>query len=128
MFVGISYAANAQTVELTTEQFREKVMDYKQNPDTWVYKGDKPAIIDFYATWCGPCKQLAPVLEEISKKYAGKLVVYKVDTDKNKELAQVFGIRSIPTMFFVPANGKPQVVSGARSQEEIESMLKQMGL
>ncbi len=100
-------------------------MDYESNPTEWKYKGDKPAIIDFYASWCGPCKMLAPVLDELAKEYDGKVYIYKVDTEVEEELSQVFGIRSIPTMLFVPMEGKPMMTQGALPKSEIEKMIKQ---
>ena len=97
---------------LTKASFQEKVFDYEKNKE-WNYAGELPCIVDFYADWCGPCKMIAPVLEEISKEYAGRLNVYKVDTDKEQELASAFGIRSIPSILFVPKSGKPQMAMGA---------------
>ena len=100
-------------------------MDYESNPTEWKYKGDKPAIIDFYASWCGPCKMLAPVLDELSQEYDGKVYIYKVDTEVEEELSQAFGIRSIPTMLFVPMNGQPMMTQGALPKTEIEKMIEQ---
>ena len=100
-------------------------MDYESNPTEWKYKGDKPAIIDFYASWCGPCKMLAPVLDELSQEYDGKVYIYKVDTEVEEELSQAFGIRSIPTMLFVPMNGQPMMTQGALPKTEIEKIIKQ---
>lgn len=113
------------TINLTKEEFLNKVMDYEKNPTEWKYKGDKPAIIDFYASWCGPCKMLAPVLDELSKEYDGKVYIYKVDTEVEEELSQAFGIRSIPTMLFVPMNGQPMMTQGALPKTEIEKIIKQ---
>lgn len=112
------------TTELTLAIFKDKVMDYEANPKTWNFKGDKPAIIDFYATWCGPCKGMAPVVDSIAEKYAGKIDVYKVDIDKQQELAAMFGIRSIPTLLFIPMNGKPNLHVGAMNTIEFEDMIK----
>jgi len=101
------------TVKMTTSDFREKVFDYEQESE-WSYKGSLPAIIDFYADWCGPCKAVAPVLEELSDLYDGRLVIYKVDTEAEQELAQVFGISSIPTFLFIPTGGRqPMMQPGA---------------
>ena len=100
------------TVKLTTQDFKEKVFNYDTEKE-WSYKGTVPAIIDFYADWCGPCKAVAPVLEELSNEYNEKLVIYKVDTDAEAELAAVFGIRSIPTFLFIPADGDPMMQPGA---------------
>jgi thioredoxin 1 len=101
---------------LTKESFREKVFDFEKGKE-WDFAGELPCIIDFYADWCGPCKMVAPVLEELSKEYAGKINVYKVDTEAEQELASVFGIRSIPSILFVPKSGKPQMAMGAMPKE-----------
>jgi len=100
------------TVHLTTDDFKEKVFDYTKNSD-WNYQGNLPAIIDFYADWCGPCKMVAPVLEELSEEYKDQINIYKVDTEVEQELASVFGIRSIPSILFIPKNDKPQMSMGA---------------
>lgn len=106
-----------ETLEhLTKETFRSKIFDYENNTE-WKYKGDLPAIIDFYADWCAPCRMVAPILEQLAKEYAGKINIYKVDTDKEQELAMVFGIRSIPSILFIPKNGKPQMAMGAMPRE-----------
>jgi thioredoxin len=99
-------------VHLTTQDFKEKVFNYETNQE-WKYEGTLPAIIDFYADWCGPCKMVAPVLEELADEYKGKIMVYKVDTENEQELAAVFGIQSIPTLLFVPREGQPQAAMGA---------------
>jgi thioredoxin 1 len=101
---------------LTKDAFLEKVFDYEKNRE-WKFEGELPCIIDFYADWCGPCKMVSPILEDVSKKYAGKVNVYKVDTEKEQELAAVFGIRSIPSILFVPKEGKPQMALGALPKE-----------
>lgn len=112
---------------LTKTTFLEKVFDYENNNE-WKFAGELPAIIDFYADWCGPCKMVSPILEELSKQYAGKVNVYKVDTEKEQELAAVFGIRSIPSILFIPKEGKPQMAVGALPKnaliEAINSVLK----
>lgn len=105
---------------LSKKEFMEKVYNYEKNPDKWVYEGDKPAIIDFYATWCGPCKAIAPILEELAKEYSGKIVVYKIDTDRERELSSAFGISSIPTLLFIPVKGDPQVAQGALPKESLK--------
>ncbi len=99
-------------IHLTLETFKTKVFDFEKNQE-WKFEGDKPCIIDFYADWCGPCKMVAPVLEDLSKEYAGKVDIYKVDTEKEQELATLFGIRSIPSILFVPMNSQPQMAAGA---------------
>lgn len=101
---------------LTKETFLTKVFDYEKSKE-WNFAGELPCIIDFYADWCGPCKMVAPVLEDLSKEYAGKINVYKVDTEVEQELASVFGIRSIPSILFVPKSGKPQMAMGAMPKE-----------
>jgi thioredoxin 1 len=112
---------------LTNEAFRAKVFDYENNRE-WKFEGELPCIIDFYADWCGPCKMVSPILEDLSKQYAGKVNMYKVDTEKEQELAAVFGIRSIPSILFVPKEGKPQMALGALPRESfveaINSVLK----
>lgn len=101
------------TIHLTKETFFEKVANFEANPSEWKYLGDKPCIIDFYADWCGPCKAVAPILEELAKTYDGQIYVYKINTDEQQELAGAFGIRSIPSLLFVPMTGKPQMSVGA---------------
>ena len=106
-------------MELTKKDFLEKVVNYEQNPNEWKFLGDKPAIIDFYASWCGPCKAFAPVLEEVAEEYKGVVDVYKVNTENEEELAAVFNIRSIPTILFIPVNGQPQIVTGAMPKPQL---------
>jgi thioredoxin len=101
---------------LTKQTFQEKVFDFEKSKE-WSFAGEIPCIVDFYADWCGPCKMVAPVLEDLSKEFAGKINIYKVDTDKEQELASVFGIRSIPSILFVPKDGKPQMAMGAMPRE-----------
>lgn len=105
-------------VYLTTEQFRERVFDYKTERD-WKYRGDKPCIIDFYTTWCGPCKRLAPIMEELSQEYCDQIDFYKVDTERERELAYVFGINSIPQVLYIPMEGKPMLLQGLYPKENI---------
>ena len=105
-------------IYLTTAQFCERVFDYKTNKD-WQFKGDKPCVIDFYTTWCGPCKRLAPIMEELSQTYCDQVVFYKADTERERELAYVFGIKSIPQVLYIPVEGKPILLKGLYPREEI---------
>lgn len=109
--------------QLTLETFRAKVFDFETNKD-WKFAGELPCIIDFYADWCGPCKMVSPILEEVSKEYAGKINVYKVDTEEQQDLAAMFGIRSIPSMLFVPKDGKPQMATGALPKKAFTDAIK----
>lgn len=115
------------TIHLTKADFLKKVVNYEANPTEWKYLGDKPAIIDFYASWCGPCKMIAPILEELAAEYDGQIYIYKVDTEAEQELAAVFNIRSIPSILFVPMEGQSQMAQGAMPKaslkEAIESVL-----
>ena len=110
---------------LTNESFKEKVFDYTQGQE-WSYKGDTPAIIDFYANWCQPCKVIAPILEELDHEYGEKLQVYKVDTEQQVELASVFGIRSIPSILFIPMEGQPQMAQGALPKDSFYNVIKEV--
>ena len=110
------------TQQLTKSDFLEKVFNYEVNKE-WKYEGELPAIIDFYADWCGPCKMVAPVLEELSTEYEGKVNIYKVDTEKEQELAAAFGIRSIPSLLFIPSEGQPQMAQGALPKEALEEAI-----
>jgi thioredoxin len=113
-------------IHLTKSDFLTKVYDFEKNPNEWVFAGDKPCIIDFYADWCKPCKMIAPILNDLAKKYDGQLIVYKINTDQEKELAQHFGIQSIPTLLFCPMNGKPQMAQGAIPQESFEKVISEV--
>ena len=116
--------ANAgKTISLTTAEFQKYVFNYTKNPSAWSYEGALPCIIDFYADWCGPCRNLAPILSEIARDYKGKLLVYKVDVEKQKELAQLLGIQALPTIMLVPAKGDPWVVKGYRPKADLEHII-----
>ena len=101
---------------LTKQTFLEKVFDYENNKE-WKYNGSRPCIIDFYADWCGPCKMLSPIMEELAKTYEGKVDIFKINTEEEQELSAVFGIRSIPSVLFVPVDGQPQMSVGAMPKE-----------
>ena len=117
-----SAVSDYKPVEMNTQMFIDRVVDFK-NAKEWDYKGDKPAVIDFYATWCGPCKKLSPILDELSSEYAGNVLFYKVDVDREQELAGAFGIQSIPMVLLIPKEGKPYVVQGLRPKAELKEAI-----
>jgi thioredoxin len=110
---------------LTKQDFLEKVFNYEQNQE-WKYEGDLPCVIDFYADWCQPCKIVSPILEELSKEYEGKVHFYKVDTEAEQELAAIFGIRSIPSILFVPMSDRPQMAVGALPKDTLKQAIKEV--
>ncbi|MGL5937158.1 MAG: thioredoxin [Phocaeicola sp.] len=114
------------TVQLTKALFLEKVANYETHPDGWNYLGDKPALIDFYASWCGPCKMVAPILEELAQEYGDSLVIYKLDTEAEQELAALFGIRTIPSLLFIPMDGQPQMAQGAMSKGDFRKAIDEI--
>ena len=114
------------TIHLTKEEFLKKVVDYQNNPTEWKYLGDKPCIIDFYASWCGPCKTIAPILEDLAKEYDGQIYIYKIDTEKEQELAAAFGIRSIPTILFCPVGENPQMAQGAMPKDAFKQAIEEV--
>ncbi len=119
-------APEEHVVYLTKAMFLERVYEFEKNPKQWTYKGDKPCIIDFYADWCRPCKMVAPIMAELGEKYKGQVTIYKVNTDKEPELSQFFGIRSIPTVFFCPVNADPQMAQGALPKETYEKAITEL--
>ena len=111
------------TIHLTKAEFLSKVANYEANPTEWKYLGDKPCIIDFYASWCGPCKTIAPILEDLAKEYNGQIYIYKINTEEEQELAAAFGIRSIPTILFCPMTGAPQMAQGALPKDAFKQAI-----
>lgn len=114
------------TIELTKADFLVKVADYEKSPTEWKYLGDKPALIDFYASWCGPCKMVAPILEELAEEYRDHIVIYKVNTENEQELASLFGIRSIPSLLFIPRNEQPQMLQGAMGKGDFKKVIEEI--
>lgn len=111
------------TIHLNKAGFLRRVANYEQSPKEWKFLGDKPALIDFYAPWCGPCKMLSPVLEELAQEYASKVDIYKVNVDEEQELASVFGIRSVPTLIFIPMKGQPKMSAGVMPKGQLREVL-----
>ncbi|MBO5962857.1 MAG: thioredoxin fold domain-containing protein [Bacteroidales bacterium] len=121
-----SVFAQKKPIEIGKKEFLTKVANYETNPTTWQYLGDKPAIIDFYADWCKPCKLVEQPLKELAKEYEGKIYIYKVNVDKHKDLAKEIGISSIPTMIFAPIGKDPQILMGAKSKEELKKYIDEI--
>jgi thioredoxin len=119
-----SKKAEGEVVVLNKADFLTKVFNYEKNPNDWVYEGKKPCIIDFYADWCGPCKLIAPIMKELAAEYKDEIIFYKIDTDRERELASVFGITSIPLVLFVPVEGQPQALLGARPKDVFVEQIK----
>ncbi|MCH4147417.1 MAG: thioredoxin [Prevotella sp.] len=119
-------STTVKPTELTAALFKQKIMDYEANPNEWKFKGERPAIVDFYATWCGPCKMTAPVLDSLAIEYAGRVDFYKVDVDKQPELASTFGIQSIPALMFIPKEGQPRMSVGAMMRPELEKAIQEI--
>lgn len=119
----------AQSVKprhLTKAEFLSKVANFEKTPDRWEYLGSRPCIVDFYASWCGPCRKLAPILEELATEYAGKIDIYKVDVDKEPQLAAIFGVQSIPTLLFCPMTAQPQIATGFMDKEALQQAISQV--
>jgi thioredoxin len=110
---------------LTNETFKEKIFNYETNKE-WKFEGETPAIIDFYADWCGPCKTIAPILEELKEEYGDKLDIFKVNTEEQRELSSVFGIQSIPSLLFIPKEGQPQMAMGALPKETFKQAISEV--
>ncbi|MFA7055937.1 MAG: thioredoxin [Candidatus Cloacimonadales bacterium] len=110
---------------LTLETFKEKVFNFENNKE-WKFEGQRPAVIDFYADWCGPCKMVAPIIEELSKEYEGKVDIYKVNTEEEQELSAMFGIRSIPSILFIPVEGQPSMAAGALPKKSFKETIEKL--
>lgn len=110
--------AEGKVIHLNKAEFLTRVFNYEKNPNEWKYEGTLPCIVDFYADWCGPCRAVSPILEELATQYKGKILIYKINVDLDKELAAAFGVRSIPTILFIPAKGTPMMAQGALPKEE----------
>ena len=115
-----------KTIHLTEAEFLTKVANYNESPNEWKYLGDKPCLIDFYADWCAPCKMIAPILEELAAEYEGKIYIYKIDTEKELGLSSAFGIRSIPTLLFIPQTEAPQIAQGALPKQELKRIIEEV--
>ncbi|TCO89517.1 thioredoxin [Bacteroides heparinolyticus] len=115
-----------KTIQLTKGEFLRRVADYETNPSEWKYLGDKPAIVDFYADWCGPCKMVAPILEELAAEYGDSIYIYKINTEEEPELSAAFGIRSIPSLLFIPMNESPQMAMGAMSKADFKRAIEEV--
>ena len=128
-FLMLNFFASAQEEDkvkpehLTVETFKEKVFDYVKNSEEWVYEGDKPCVIDFYADWCKPCKIVAPIMDELAEEYKDQVYIYKINTEQQRELPRVFGVRSIPSVLFCPMEGQPQMTTGALPKETFKQVI-----
>ena len=126
IIITLFFSASAlaqKPVYLTDHTFKTKVFDY-ENAKTWKFEGNIPVIVDFYADWCRPCKQIAPILEELAKEYKGKIIIYKVNTDQNPQVSAAFGIKSIPSLLFIPKTGRPSMSTGGMSKLSFEKAIK----
>lgn len=117
-------ASNMKVIEIKKDEFKTKVFDFEKNPKQWKFIGKRPCIVDFFATWCGPCKRLAPILEELAQEYQGRVDFYKVDVDKSNDLASAFGIRSIPTLLILPMDKQPKISQGALSKSQLKEIIE----
>ena len=113
-----------KVINLTYNEFVKKVWNFEKDPNTFKYEGKLPCVVDFYATWCGPCRKVSPIMERIAKEYDGMLIVYKVDVDKEPKLASTFGVRSIPTVLFIPKEGQPSKQVGALSEQQYKQIIE----
>ena len=132
VILATAFTANAQdkkeeskVKQLTYKEFTKKVWDFEKDPSTFVYKGKLPAVIDFYADWCGPCRRVAPIMEKLAEEYDGKLLVYKVNVDQEKELSAAFQVKSIPMVLFIPLEGQPMMQVGAMQEAEYKKVVEE---
>ena len=113
-----------KVINLTYNEFVKKVWNFEKSPDTFKYEGELPCVVDFYATWCGPCRKVSPIMEKIAKEYDGMLIIYKIDVDKEPKLASTFSVRSIPTVLFIPKEGQPSKQVGALSEQQYKQIIE----
>ena len=121
-----SKAQITKPIKLNKADFLKKIMNYETNSDEWIYLGDKPAIIDFYTDWCPPCRKIAPILDELAEEYSGKIYIYKINTEEERELAAVFGIKTIPFLLFIPMNETPHAFTGAMSKADFKKVIDEL--
>lgn len=117
---------SGKVIQMDKQMFLDNIFDYTSGYTDWKYKGEKPAVIDFYATWCGPCRIVAPLLKSLAKEYKDQIIVYKVDTDKQKELSADMGIQSLPTIIFIPKTGQPQIIVGAANKATFRKAIEEV--
>ena len=115
-----------KVTHLSKAEFCRQIADVDRLSQNWTYNGDRPAVVDFFAQWCGPCRALSPVLDRLADEYGDRIYIYKVDVDAEQELASIFGIRSVPTLMFLPVNGKPQIVTGLQSVQKLHEAIDNM--
>lgn len=132
VILATAFTTNAQekqkeskVTQLTYEEFLSKVWNFENNPNTFIYKGKLPAVIDFYADWCGPCRRVAPIMEKLAEEYEGRLLVYKVNVDQEKELSSAFQVHSIPMVLFIPLEGQPSMQVGAMQEEGYRQIIEE---
>lgn len=118
--------AKVTPMELTAEEFKKRIANYETHPNEWVYLGERPAVIDFYATWCGPCKMTTPIFADLANTFAGKVDFYKIDIDQQPELAGLFGVTSIPSLLFIPKEGKPSMSVGAMERQQMQAAIQDL--
>lgn len=115
-----------KVIHLSKAEFCKRIGDVELHPHDWTYRGDRPAVVDFFAPWCGPCRALSPVLDKLADEYDGRVYIYKVDVDAEQQLADIFGVRSVPTLLFVPMNGQPTIVTGLQSIDKLHTSIDAM--